>query len=173
MRLAGKHGLALFFWLPAATRGALPEAAKRFPDTQFVLDHTGVTRRADGKPIEMSEFDPVAEMAKIPNIALKWGHAPELGGRLEEFPFPTASKLLVRALEAFGRERVMYASDYTRARISTTWAETFFYILAHGELSRGDKEWVLAKTTRKILNWPGEDHAVPLGRKTAQAAAQS
>lgn len=59
----------------------------------------------------------MAELAKYPNVALKWAHAPRLGGVDERFPFPTAMEYLLRAVDAFGRERILWASDYTRARV--------------------------------------------------------
>jgi L-fuconolactonase len=150
---AQKYRVAAFCFMPLGL-GGLDVLAKRFPDMQFVLDHTGMTRPATNQPVAREQFNSVAELAQFPNIALKWAHAPQLGGLDARFPFTVAIEYLLRALEAFGRERILWASDYTRARVHHTWAAALTYVLASNELSATDKEWVLGRSTRTILRWP-------------------
>jgi predicted TIM-barrel fold metal-dependent hydrolase len=152
-RAAEKHRVAAFCFMPAGLDG-FRHAATKFPDMLFVLDHTGIPRSAGGEPTSLERFQPVAELAATPNIALKWAHAPRLGGASERYPFPTAIEFLQRAIDAFGRERIMWASDYTRARVHHTWAAALTYILAAPQLSPTDKEWILGRTARTLLRWP-------------------
>ena len=121
----------------------------------FVLDHTGMARPLTRQPVSIEQWQPVAELAKYPNVALKWAHAPRLGGVDERFPFSTAMEYLLRAVDAFRRERILWASAYTRARACTiTWAAALTYILASEQLSATDEEWILGRATRTLLRWP-------------------
>lgn len=150
---AQTHRVAAFCWMPQGSVG-LDVAARKFPDMQFVLDHTGMARPQRGQRVTPEQWTPVAALASCPNIALKWAHGPQLGGYDERYPFPTAIEYLLRALDAFGRERIMWASDYTRARVHHTWAAALMYILSSDKLSEGDKEWVLGRSARSLLRWP-------------------
>ena len=156
-RPAQKYGVAAFCFMPTGLDG-FRDAAMKFPDMLFVLDHTGMSRTPNGEPTRPEQFQPVADLAATPNIALKWAHAPRLGGASEHYPFPTAIEFLQRAMDAFGRERIMWASDYTRARVHHTWAAALTYILAAPQLSSTDKEWILGRTARMLLRWPAPEN---------------
>jgi len=156
-RAAQTHRVAAFCFMPAGLSG-LGDVASRFPDMLFVLDHTGMTRSLSRERVGPEQFEPVAQLAQHPNVALKWAHAPRLGGAAERYPFPTALEFLQRAIDVFGRERIMWASDYTRARVHHTWAAALTYILAAPQLSMTDKEWILGRTARTLLRWPAPDN---------------
>jgi predicted TIM-barrel fold metal-dependent hydrolase len=111
-----------------------------------VIDHCGLPR-------EIGEFDQVLALAKYRNVFLKWCHAPRVF-RAAEYPFPEVMPHLARALDAFGRERIMWASDFTAIRTGHTWAEALFYLRDNPSLSEGDKEWILGRTLRTVLDWP-------------------
>jgi len=66
---------------------------------------------------------------------------------------------LARAIEAFGKHRVLWASDYTVSRDRQNWAESLFYIRHSPTLSTSDKEWTLGRTIRKLLKWPAPEHS--------------
>jgi L-fuconolactonase len=151
---AQKYRIAAFCFMPEGLLG-LDRLAAKFPDMLFVLDHTGMARpMMTREPVSIEQWKPVADLAKYPNIALKWAHAPRLGGIDERYPFPTAMEYLLRAIDAFGPERILWASDYTRARVHHTWAAALTYILASDRLSATDKEWILGRSTRTLLRWP-------------------
>ena len=63
--------------------------------------------------------------------------------------------LLRQAIDAFGVERIMWASDYTIARDQNgnSWAQCLYYLLDSDQLSETEKEWLLGGSVRKILNW--------------------
>ena len=91
--------------------------------------------------------------AEIDTIALKWSAAP-LYLSVEPYPFRDLEPKLARALEAYGRERVMWGSDYTVSGHRASWAEALFHIRNSTALSDSDKEWVLGRTLRTLLDWP-------------------
>jgi predicted TIM-barrel fold metal-dependent hydrolase len=57
-------------------------------------------------------------------------------------------------MTAFGTERVMWASDYTRCLPVATYAEDLYYLLHSGELSLSERKAVLGGTARQLLGWP-------------------
>jgi predicted TIM-barrel fold metal-dependent hydrolase len=133
---------------------AVGPVAERYPNLLFVIDHTGMARPSGPQPARPEQFDVVANMAKLPNVALKWGHAPRLGGTEAKYPYTTAMQFLHLAIEKFGAKRIMFASDITRARHHHSWADSFTYILASNELSQTEKEWILGRTVKTLLRWP-------------------
>ena len=64
--------------------------------------------------------------------------------------------LLRQATDAFGAERIMWASDDTVARDHNgdAWAECLYDLLDAEQLSRPEKEWILGGAARTILDWP-------------------
>ena len=136
---------------------------EEFPRGRFVIDHCGMplesSLRRAGSSIQATVdrgssyeyFDEVLKMAKWPNVALKWAHAQGVFGQTD-FPFDGLTGFLRRAVDAFGAERVMWASDGTVLR-DTTWADTLYFIKASHDLSEDEKGWVLAKSARRWLAW--------------------
>lgn len=156
--LAERDGLPVFI----SARGQMPalaSLAKRYPSLWFVVDHCGLSAGAaiTGGPSRFIELEAVIRLAEQPNVALKWSHAP----RFSTTPFPYVDVLgqLRLVLDAFGPERVMWASDHTQALRPTrpvrsfSWAECLYYLLSFG-LSAAEKEWILGRTVRSILRWP-------------------
>jgi predicted TIM-barrel fold metal-dependent hydrolase len=90
--------------------------------------------------------------AKYPNVAVKWGHAPRLSR--EPFPYRDLIAQLTRVIDAFGENRLMWASDFTVTTDHHTYAESLFCLRGADQLSESDKEWLLGKTAREVLAWP-------------------
>jgi predicted TIM-barrel fold metal-dependent hydrolase len=62
---------------------------------------------------------------------------------------------LRRAFDAFGRERIMWGSDYTvLTAAGHTYRECLDHIRGLDFLSDEDREWVLWRTASTALNWP-------------------
>ena len=88
----------------------------------------------------VAELDRVIDLAQYPNLALKWCHAPTLLSETA-YPYRDVLPLLRRAIEAFGVERIMWASDVTQARVEAnhTWAQLLYYLLDSDLLSETKK----------------------------------
>jgi L-fuconolactonase len=149
LEAARAHRLPVFVTCP----GRVPHLAAyvdRFPDVQFVIDHCGAV--FDAPPGQAGIEDAVA-MARYPNVAYKWAHAPSFLSDTP-YPFPDLRPKLRRAIDAFGPERVMWASDYTMSRRRANWGEALFCIRDSPSLSEDEKAWVLGRTARRVLDWP-------------------
>jgi predicted TIM-barrel fold metal-dependent hydrolase len=165
---AERHHVPVFAWVPGRAH-LLEPYVRTFPRLQFIIDHCGVgvapIRRGE-LPITMAtsltasrdervtQLERVCDMARYPNVALKWCHAPGLLSE-EDYPYRDVMPLLRQAIEAFGAERIMWASDYTVARSQNgnTWAECLYYLLDSDQLSWTEKEWLLGGAVHKALSW--------------------
>jgi predicted TIM-barrel fold metal-dependent hydrolase len=166
---AQQHEVPVFCWLPGRGQLLVPYL-KKFTRLQFILDHCGVGqapyRLGPTAPTLVSsvvptraerveQFESVLELAQYPNLALKWCHAPNLFSE-QDYPYRDALPVLRRAIASFGADRIMWASDYTQARteMGITWAQALYYVLESDQLSATEKQWLLAGSVRKALNWP-------------------
>ncbi len=149
LKTARAHGLPVFITCPGRV-AYLEQYVQRFPGVQFVIDHCGAAFDA---PRGLASIDEAVAMASYPNVAYKWAHAASFLST-EPYPFGDLNPKLRRAVDAFGPQRVMWASDYTMTRHRATWAETLFSIRDSSSLSEDEKAWILGGTAREILNWP-------------------
>ena len=155
--LAEERQLPVFLVIPNDAPLLIP-FARAHPGVQFVIDHCGVSYplASQRDPHRFDGLGGVIALAEEPNVALKWCHAPRLS--LEGFPYPDVLSEFRRVLAAFGKERVVWASDYTQAinpdRLvrKFTWTESLEYI-RRSDLTQSEKEWVLGKAIRSILRW--------------------
>jgi L-fuconolactonase len=171
---AERHAVPIFASLPG--RGQmLVRYLRSFPNLQVILDHTGVgvepprigtvaptLARSVVPTLEgrVAQLDQVIELAQFPNLALKWCHAP---ARLSGEPYPHRDVLphLRRVIDAYGVERVMWASDFTQSyhTFGRPWAEARHYLLDSDQLSDTEKEWLFGRTVRQVLRWPQNSSA--------------
>ena len=165
---AERYQVPVFAWVPGRAH-LLEPYARRFPKLQFIVDHCGVgvaPLRIGRLPVTMAtsltpiladrvkELDRVCKLAQYANIALKWCHAPGLLSE-QDYPYPDLMPHLRRAIDAFGVERIMWASDYTVARDQNgnSWSQCLYYLLDADDLSSSEKEWLLGRSLRRALNW--------------------
>jgi predicted TIM-barrel fold metal-dependent hydrolase len=166
---AERHRVPVFAWVPGRAH-LLEPYIRKFPRLQFIVDHCGVgvaPIRVGELPVTMAtslteslaeriaQLERVCDLAQYPNVTVKWCHAPGLLSA-EAYPYHDLMPLLRKTIDAFGAERIMWASDYTVARDqnANSWAECLYYVLDSDQLSEREKEWILGGAARKALNWP-------------------
>jgi L-fuconolactonase len=126
---------------------------EKFDRVQFIIDHVGMAVGLGGQPDPLkTTIDRLITYAKYPNVAVKWGHAPRLSR--EPFPYRDLITQLGRVIDAFGPNRLMWASDFTVTVDNHTYGESLFCLRCSDQLSEGDKEWVLGRSAREVLRWP-------------------
>lgn len=153
-RAVAKYGVPLFLMSPGYAP-AYEQYIRAFPDLPITIDHCGFPQQAE-------EFDQVLALAAYPNVHLKWAHAPTVF-QSQGYPFPEVTPYLRRAIDAFGPQRIMWASDISAVAFASehlkrnppySWAEALFALRDHPELSALEKEWLLGRTARSFLDWP-------------------
>jgi L-fuconolactonase len=112
----------------------------------------GRSEAEEARVTDPSYLDEVLKLAEYPNLAVKLSHAPMLL-RAGGYPFEAVRPYLRRAIEAFGVERLMWASDAT-VMPQYAWADLLNYLRLDPELSDDEKVWLLGQTARKVFSWP-------------------
>jgi L-fuconolactonase len=155
-------GLPLFMFVPGRPRDVV-QYARKYPSLRIVIDHCGVLSNrmrqtlGAGAPLSpqalRAGFEEVLTLAEIPNIALKWAHAP---GVFETPGYPGEGlwPVLRTALNRFGASRIMWASDVSANQTGESWAMLLFGMLGNPDLSPAEREALLGGTLRAWLNWP-------------------
>ena len=158
--LAQALGLPMCLHIPGEVEH-LGQYLRRFPKLQFVVDHIGMKMgRAPPERSPTGEeqvrdpayFDQILKLAEHPNVAIKWSHVPYCFG-LTQYPFAASRPFLRRAIEAFGVERIMWASDKTVA-VGQTWSTLLDAVRYDPGLSDAEKTAILGANARRIFSWP-------------------
>ena len=160
---AGRHQVPVMIY-PALRYEALMRYVRSFDDVLFIIDHCGLSVREgfDGRSLpNPADFyiDALMQFAPFPNVSVKWSHAPRL--TREGYPYRDVTEQLLRMIDAFGIDRLMWGSDYTVSRDHHTYAEALFYLRDTDRLSESEKESLFGGTIRRVLRWPrGQDPEV-------------
>jgi L-fuconolactonase len=113
-RAAASHGfpINLLCWGNLDAGMALID---RYPDTRFVIDHLGIMQphNPPAPPQPWADLPKVLELAKRPNAVIKVSGACTLAQ--QPFPFPDIWDPLARLFDAWGFERCLWGTDWTRA----------------------------------------------------------
>lgn len=156
----------------------LAAVAERHPELLLIVDHIGVAQHPVSPPETMSwrTFPDLLALARHPNIAVKLCGAPLLSD--VAFPFDDVWPYLDQLFAAFGFDRVMWGSDYTRMRIADlprgerprqrglSYADSLDYLRRSDRIGLADKRKLLGGTARRLLNLPAvaQDWGVPAMR---------
>jgi L-fuconolactonase len=129
------------------------ELIRRNPDTQIIVDHLGLVQ-PHHPPVPKepwAELPKVLTLAKLPNVALKitgactLSHAP--------FPYPDIWDPVCRVIGAFGLDRCMWGTDWTRAVNLLTFAQGVEAFRVTNRISEGDKARLMGGTAARIYGW--------------------
>jgi predicted TIM-barrel fold metal-dependent hydrolase len=149
---AAHHGLPvnLLAWGRLEQAAAL---AARNPDTTIVIDHLGLQQPfeppAPAQPF--ADLPKVLELAKQPNVMLKISGAGTLSH--EPYPYSDIWDPLARIFDAFGFNRCMWGTDWTRAVAFLTYKQGVDAFRLGSRLSDSDKAALMGGTLRRVYNW--------------------
>lgn len=155
--VAGEYGVPLMVCLPrvpfAERFDLIAPVIDANPATTVILDHCGVL------PLSTAEFDQgmatverVAETLRysvFDSVHVKWSWAPLLSR--QQYPWLDVQHALRDTLDAFGSERVMWASDTTQTAWHHSWAQSIYYLLHSELLADREKHDVLGATAARVL----------------------
>jgi L-fuconolactonase len=142
----------------------------RYPQLSVVVDHLGLPQ----PPLERlddnrwADLPRLLELADRPNVYVKLCGAPSLSS--EPFPYHDIWAHVRAIVDAFGAERLMWASDISRFRGRVGWhmrltSEQLDFVGQHtytqsvglyrdtDVLTPTEKEWVLGRSVRALLAW--------------------
>ena len=165
---AGHPGLNRI--LAAASRAGVPvnimcsnklhllrELAQRHPNTQIVIDHVGIVQPFEppAPPEPFADLANVLSLAELDNVAIKISGACTLSH--QPFPYPDIWESLGEIFAAFGFDRCLWGTDWTRAVNLLTYEQGVEAFRVTDQLSESERSTLMGGALAKIYNWsPGE-----------------
>jgi L-fuconolactonase len=149
---AAAAGLPISVFCPSQL-SIMGDLARLHPDTQFVLDHLGLTQPlSPPTPDEpFADLDKVLALARYPNIAVKVTGVCTLSHK--PFPFPDLWPPLYRLFDAYGIERCMWGSDWTRAVDFVSYEDSVATFRDRLPLSASERSALMGGVLTRIFNW--------------------
>jgi L-fuconolactonase len=128
----------------------------RHPNVQFVLDHLGLLQPHDppAPPEPWADLPKVLDLAKRPNAVIKVSGACTLSR--EPFPFPDIWDPLARVFDAWGMDRCLWGTDWTRAHAVVNYEQAVEPFRLTDRLSDSDRAMLMGGACAKIYGWVPE-----------------
>ncbi len=126
---------------------------ERNPDTQIIVDHLGLVQPHE-PPVPAqpwAELPQVLALAAFDNVTIKISGACTLSQK--PFPYPDIWDPVCRVIDAFGIDRCMWGTDWTRAVRFLTFAQGVDAFRATDRLSAGDKAKLMGETLARVYGW--------------------
>jgi L-fuconolactonase len=149
---AARHGFPvnLLCW------GRLEQAralAARNPDTSIVIDHLGLQQPFEPPPPAQpfADLPKVLAIAGLPNVAIKITGACTLSR--EAYPYKDIWDPLARIFDAFGIDRCLWGTDWTRAVGLLTYKQGVDAFRVSDRLSDSDKRTLMGGALARVYNW--------------------
>ena len=136
--------------------GKLPllrELAFRNPETQIIIDHVGLAQPflPPAPPEPFADLENVLSLAALDNVAIKISGA----GTLSHQPFPYSDiwEPLGKVFNAFGFDRCLWGTDWTRAVELLNYEQGVEAFRVTDTLSDTERSALMGGTLTKIYKW--------------------
>ncbi len=129
----------------------------RHPDTRFIIDHLGILQlRVPPAPPQPStdlwaDLPKVLELARRPNAVIKVSGACTLSKA--PYPFPDIWDPLQRIFDAWGFERCLWGTDWTRAFAVVSYAQAVEPFLKTERLNDTERAMLMGGACAKAYRW--------------------
>jgi predicted TIM-barrel fold metal-dependent hydrolase len=129
------------------------DLARRNPNTQIVIDHVGLSQpfTPPPPPEPFAELATVVSLAAYDNVAIKISGACTLSH--QPFPYPDIWEPLGQIFKAFGFDRCLWGTDWTRAVGLLTYKQGVEAFQVTDQLSEAERSALMGGTLAKIYNW--------------------
>lgn len=123
------------------------------PDTQIVIDHLGLQQPFEPPPLQkpFADLADVLALASCENVAIKISGACTLSR--EAFPYSDIWGPLGRIFDAFGLERCLWGTDWTRAVGLLTYAQGVEAFRTTERLSDDDRAMLMGGALTRVYGW--------------------
>ena len=136
----------------------LAELSRRNPNTQVVIDHVGLAQPFEPPPPPQpfADLPNVLALAEYDNVAIKISGACTLSH--QPFPYPDIWEPLGRVFAAYGLERCLWGTDWTRAVKLLTYEQGVAAFRVTDALSDAERSMLMGGALSRIYNWsPNRD----------------
>jgi predicted TIM-barrel fold metal-dependent hydrolase len=152
LREAVRHDFPvnILFWgnIDAGT-----ELIDRHPDARFIVDHLGLMqpRTPPAPPEPWAELPKVLELAKRRNAVIKVSGACTLSR--DGYPYADIWDPLARVFDAWGFERCLWGTDWTRAYAVVNYEQAVEPFLRTDRLSESERAMLMGGACAKAYGW--------------------
>jgi L-fuconolactonase len=151
-KAAVEHDLPLnfLFW------GRVDEGTQiidRHPNTRFIVDHLGILqpRQPPAPEKPWADLPKILELARRPNAVIKVSGACTLSK--QPYPFPDIWDPLKRVFDAWGFERCLWGTDWTRAFAVVNYEQAVKPFLETKTLSDSERAMLMGGACAKAYGW--------------------
>jgi predicted TIM-barrel fold metal-dependent hydrolase len=134
----------------------------RHPDTRFIIDHLGILQPrvsvpAPPQPQRQPQWQPwadlpkVLELARRPNAVIKVSGACTLSR--EPYPYPDIWDPLARVFDAWGFDRCLWGTDWTRAFAVVNYHDAVEPFRTTSRLSETERVMLMGGACAKAYGW--------------------
>jgi predicted TIM-barrel fold metal-dependent hydrolase len=125
----------------------------RHPDTRFIIDHMAILqpRTPPAPPEPWADLPKVLALARRPNALIKVSGACTLSR--QPYPFPDIWDPLARIFDAWGFERCLWGTDWTRAFAVVNYEQAVAPFLGTDRLSESERAMLMGGACAKAYGW--------------------
>jgi predicted TIM-barrel fold metal-dependent hydrolase len=125
----------------------------RHPDTRFIIDHLGILqpRTPPAPPQPWADLPKVLELARRKNAVIKVSGACTLSQK--PYPFPDIWDPLARLFDAWGFERCLWGTDWTRAFAVVNYERAVEPFRKTDRLSGTERAMLMGGACAKAYGW--------------------
>lgn len=149
-RVATENGIALCPLINASDLGVVDKFSERFPEATVVVDH--FARIGIDGTVRASDLDALCRLARFPKVFVKTSAFYALGEKKP--PYEDLYPMITRVRDAFGAERLMWASDcpfQVEGEHTYRASINLIHNAPESVLSASDKTWLLRGTAEKVF----------------------
>lgn len=153
LRAAARHGFPvnILCWGNLDAGAALID---RHPGTRFILDHLGILQphEPSARAAEpWADLPKVLDLAKRDNLVIKVSGACTLSK--EPYPYPDIWDPLARVFDAWGFERCLWGTDWTRAYAVVNYEQAVEPFCLTDRLSDSERAMLMGGACAKAYGW--------------------
>jgi L-fuconolactonase len=125
----------------------------RHPDTRFIVDHLAILQpRTPPAPVQpWVDLPKVLDLAKRPNAVIKVSGACTLSGK--PCPFADIWDPLARVFDAWGFDRCLWGTDWTRAHAVVNYEQAVTPFLETERLTDDERAMLMGGACAKAYGW--------------------
>ena len=125
----------------------------RHPETRFIVDHLGILQpRVPPAPLKpWADLPKVLELVRRPNAVIKVSGACTLSR--EPYPFNDIWEPLQRVFDAWGFERCLWGTDWTRAFAVVNYEQAVTPFLETKRLSDSERAMLMGGGCARVYGW--------------------
>lgn len=129
------------------------EMARRHPNTQLIIDHLGLAQPYEppAPPDAWADLPEVVALAEFDNVNIKISGAGTLSHK--QFPYADIWEPLGQIFRAYGLDRCMWGTDWTRAVNLLTYEQGVEAFRVTDQLNDSERAALMGGSLQKIYKW--------------------